>query len=463
MNTPVCDFVESYVRKNPLRLHMPGHKGVNFTGAEERDITEVVGADVLYRARGVIAESENNASALYGSGKTLYSCEGSSLCIRAMLYLAILAAGRGGEKADGQGREKPLVLAARNAHKTFFTAAALLDFDTEWLYGDEDGGLIGCRVTAKQVEQAIADCKKRGRAPIAVYLTSPDYLGNLAEISSIGAVCKKHGILLLVDNAHGAYLKFLDRSLHPLDLGADLCCDSAHKTLSVLTGGAYLHISKRLEKDVFRLLCENAERAMGLFASTSPSYLILQSLDRSNAVTAGENYRETLRGYAAFSADLKQALRGVGYEIAGEEPMKLTLCPKPYGYAGEAIAAYLQESGIECEFSDRDFSVCMFTPFLEENCFERLKTALLSLPRRAAIRERPPKVLPKKRALSPREALFLPSETLPVEECLGKIVTEESVVCPPAVPIVSCGEIVDENAVELFRYYGEKECRVAIL
>ena len=112
MRTPICDFVEKYAECGKMRLHMPGHKGVSLFGAEKWDITEVDGADVLYSADGIIAESEKNATLLFGSGRTLYSTEGSSLCIRAMVYLLSL-------EAKQKGR-KPLVWAARNAHKQGF-------------------------------------------------------------------------------------------------------------------------------------------------------------------------------------------------------------------------------------------------------------------------------------------------------------------------------------------------------
>lgn len=91
------------------------------------------------------------------------------------------------------------------------------------------------------------------RKPAAVYITSPDYLGNLADIGGMSDVCRKYGVLLIVDNAHGAYLHFLPKPEHPLDLGAEMCCDSAHKTLPVLTGGAYLHISQMLRQSLSKM------------------------------------------------------------------------------------------------------------------------------------------------------------------------------------------------------------------
>ena len=235
MNTPISDFVRSYAASKALRLHMPGHKGKGPLGVEERDITEIGGADVLYQSEGIIRQSEDNAARLFGAGRTLYSTEGSSLCIRAMIYLAMLHA-----RAAGR---TPKVAAGRNAHKTFLTACALLDAEVEWLY-PETAALLSCPVTPEQVEAAV----KGPQGATAVFVTSPDYLGHQTDIAALAAVCRRYGALLLVDNAHGAYLRFLAPSRHPMDLGADLCCDSAHKTLPVLTGGAYLHISGGVPK-----------------------------------------------------------------------------------------------------------------------------------------------------------------------------------------------------------------------
>ena len=106
MDTPICDFVRAYRERNPMRLHMPGHKGIPFLGPEPLDLTEMTGADDLYHPEGIIAQSEENAAALFGSGKTCYSTEGSSQCIRAMLYLALQYAHRDGKN--------PRILAGRN-------------------------------------------------------------------------------------------------------------------------------------------------------------------------------------------------------------------------------------------------------------------------------------------------------------------------------------------------------------
>ena len=191
MDTPICDFVEGYARSGRVRLHMPGHKGKPFLGIEPWDITEIPGADSLYEAEGIIRRSQENASVLFGC-PTYYSAEGSSQCIRAMVFLA-------SQYAGSRGR-RPLILAARNAHKTFLTAVAVLNVPVRWLYPEREEAYLSCPVTPEDLERELT----KGELPIAVYLTSPDYLGNQADISALAAVCRKHDVLLLVDNAHGA-------------------------------------------------------------------------------------------------------------------------------------------------------------------------------------------------------------------------------------------------------------------
>lgn len=436
MKTPICDFVRDYVNNEAMRLHMPGHKGKDFLGMEALDITEIDGADSLYEADGIIRESEENASRLFGC-PTFYSTEGSSQCIRAMLYLAVL-------HAKEQGK-RPLIAAGRNAHKTFLTGAALLDLDVRWMYPKDGGSYLSCGLTARDVE-AVLEAEK----PTAVYLTSPDYLGNVADIAAIANVCHRHGALLLVDNAHGAYLRFLEPSRHPMDLGADICCDSAHKTLPVLTGGAYLHCT-----DEFR---DWAKNALALFGSTSPSYLILQSLDKANPYLA--SLTDRLKEFVPYVEADKKKLTKKGYVLYGQEPLKITISTKLYGYTGRELSTILGRQNMVCEFADPDFLVLMLTPENTQSELERLTQTLLSIPAKAPILEQPPRFYPGRRVCSPREAMLSPMETVPVTESEGRILAAATVGCPPAVPIVVSGEAIDDHAMECFRYYRITHCSV---
>jgi len=436
MNTPICDFVRTYARENPLRLHMPGHKGVGPMGFEQLDITEVEGADSLYEARGIIRQSEENASRLFGC-PTWYSTEGASHCIRAMVYLAQLWAKRRGKKN--------LIAAAGNVHKTFLSAAALLDVQVQWLYPKDQESYLSCRLCPKDLEEVFSRTEK----PAALYVTCPDYLGGMCDIAALAAVCHKNDCLLLVDNAHGAYLRFLNPSCHPMDLGADLCCDSAHKTLPVLTGGAYLHIGDHLNE-----LHPYAKNALSLFGSTSPSYLILQSLDAANPCL--ENWGEHLAAFCRQVALLKEGLQKQGYRLYGSEPLKLTLETKSRGYTGDAFARLLREKGVECEFSDPDYVVLMLTPSLEPTALEGLKNVLLGIPAAAPLEEKPPVFAACERVCSIRQAMLQQGVTVPVAKSLGRVLAAPSVGCPPAVPILVCGQRINEAALAAFRYYGIK-------
>ena len=261
-------------------------------------------------------------------------------------------------------------------------------------------------------------------------------------------------MLLLVDNAHGAYLRFLPESKHPCDLGADLCCDSAHKTLPVLTGGAYLHLSKQMNP----LVGDQAKNALMIFGSTSPSYLILQSLDRANQYL--QDYPQKLAVFVRQVQELKVRLLRHGYTLYGQEPLKVTIEAKPFGYTGSQLADFLRERGMEPEFSDRDYLVLMLAPELGERALTRVADALCQLPQLEAVTELAPDFSVPRQAMSIREAMLSPAEVISVAESIGRILAVPSVGCPPAVPILVCGEVIDDHAAACFRYYGIDRCAV---
>ena len=441
MNTPICDFVSGYAAADPVRLHMPGHKG---TGAAERlDITEIPGADVLYHPKGIILESEKNAAALFGSRRTVYSAEGSSLSIRAMVFLAM-------QDAKKRGKT-PRIAAGRNAHKVFITAAALLDVQVQWLYPAQSGSLLTCQITPETLEEALG----QGEPVTAVYITSPDYLGNVADISGLSRVCRRYGCLLLVDNAHGAYLGFLPGGQHPMAQGADMCCDSAHKTLPVLTGGGYLHISSHAPVELDSM----ADSALALFASTSPSYLILQSLDAANGILDG-SWKRALHHAVAEWAAVKRHIGDLGFCLTGQEPLKLTVMPKKFGYTGEQLAELLEGKNIYCEFADPDYLVLMLPVEYDPALPRRICAAFEAIAPRAEITTPAPNLGRGVSMLSPHAALFHPAEQVALSQALGRVMADPTVSCPPAIPVVCCGERIDAWAVEAMEYYGITQVRV---
>lgn len=439
MKTPIVSFLKSYQEKSPVRMHMPGHKGAGILGFEGMDLTEIYGADELFAAEGIIKESEQNASNLFGC-PTYYSTQGSTLCIQTMCTILC-------QDAKSKGK-KPKILAGRNAHRSFIHAAALLDFEIEWLYGNSD--YLSCKIHAEDLEKAIIESH-----PTAVYLTNPDYLGNLLDIKSLASVCKKHNVLLAIDNAHGAYLRFLEPSLHPIDLGADLCCDSAHKTLPVLTGGAYLHLSDSLNQ-VWK---NDVKHFMEYFSSTSPSYLIMASLDAANEVL-DTTFRNSLSECIQRVDGLKNTLVQYGYTILSGEPMKITISTKEFGYTGNEIANLLMECDIYPEFYDSDYIVLMPSPYNTKDDLKRLETCLCGIERKPILVNKPPKLEQSKKAMNVRQALFSSSITLDVSKSLGQVCSSVTVSCPPAILPVIPGEVISESSIEVMKYYGIETVRV---
>lgn len=499
-------------------MHMPGHKGLApdsskpWASAFAYDITEIKGADELFHAEGIIAESERNASKLFGCD-TYYSTEGSSLCIRAMLYLCrvnaraataaaksnadaasatadsaasatadSVASASANATAHAPAAPRPWVLAARNVHQAFVTAAALLDLDVEWVYPTEARGanetgaqeadagnaateavsLITMNIGGEEIRVALEEgVKLYGTLPCCVYVTSPDYTGHILPISEISKVCHEKKVPLVVDNAHGAYLKFLPESLHPIDLGADMCCDSAHKTLQVLTGGAYLH----LKSEILSAKKEDVKRAMALFASTSPSWLILQSLDRQNELLAsafGAEIRESCETVCA----MKKQLSEHGFVLWGEEPMKITILTRAWGYTGEEFAELLRnaEKPVEVEFADKDMVVLMVAPCQSKAELKGVVQVILNVPRKTVLsaNKAASGFVRPKRVMSIREAAMRPCETVPLEKAEGRVAHLMAASCPPAVPIVICGEKIETEEISCLYEYGYNFCQVIL-
>jgi Arginine/lysine/ornithine decarboxylases len=311
-------IINSFLRQyTPSRFHMPGHDGRE----HPFDITEVTGAGDLYSTSGLIAQSEQAASRFNGV-HTSYSAGGSTLCIQTMAALL---------KEKGVTK----IAAYNDYHVALKNACDLLGIE-----------LIET--------QTLSDVD-------ALWVTSPTYLGKISDIKKIAEQCKKQGIYLAVDNAHGAHL--FDN--HPMLLGADLCNDSAHKTLPCLTGGAFLHIREDFASKFA------AKDAMLRFGSTSPSYLILASLERASEylkTSAQKDFTKLAQTYAA----LNEIAVSHGFHPQEEQNDITKFVLRKNNMTGAEILKSLHKHKIEPELVGENYVLLMLSPFNKKKDYKRL-------------------------------------------------------------------------------------------
>ena len=468
MRLPITEFLKEYdADKEIVRLHMPGHKG-KFADCSD-DITEVQGADSLYEADDIIYESEKMTSELFGTRRTFYSTEGSSQVIKAMCYLAVRYAAA---KTKDNTRTDFVIAASRNAHKSFINASMLMQFDIAWLPSeDEEYSICKCNVTPAGLRKYLTEYKEKSDKTLAaVFITSPDYLGNMLDIRGLSEVAHEFDTLLICDNAHGSYLKFVGGDMHPISNGADMTTDSAHKTLPVLTGGAYMHISKNAPEG----LEAQARQGLLLFGSTSPSYKIMRSMDLALERINPQQYAEC----AEHMKELKDSLREMGIEIYGDEPLKLTIDLRHSDIDGNSLKKELREKKIVCEYGEPDFVVTMWSPFNEYPVeFDRFKKAVKEAieaaeknPDEAVIvAKRDSSAIRHKRFVLP-EVVYQPYQTLLMKRKIvkvnadleGEVAADNLTGCPPAITPIIAGERFSKDVIDILEFYGVEEIGILV-
>lgn len=427
--------LREHQEKNRSSFHTPGHKsmeGVFPSDLLALDYTELPDTDSLYEADGAILRAEQAAAECFHVKRTVFSAGGCTLCIQAMLRLAAPDGGK--------------IVMGRVIHRSAVNALALLGLTPVWVAPRPDAGegLPG-RVYAQDVERAL----RRETGVKAVYLTSPDYYGVMADVGAVSAVCRRYGVPLLVDNAHGSHLWYAGEGMHPIQLGASMTADSPHKTLPALTGGAWLQIAEEA-------YTAGAKEAMALFGSTSPSYPIMASLDLC-VDWLRESGKEAYSRLEERAARIKAvaSARGIGQPLGLCDPTRISLDVASVGMTGAQGADYLRECGIEPEMADGGYVVLIATPFNSEEDFARLEQAIRRMP---LARPLPPmketSAPPAEQLLSPREAILGACETRPVFFSVGEIAAEAACPCPPGVPVVMPGERITEKAAEFLSSYG---------
>ncbi len=436
--TPLYTALSNVISKDFSRFHMPGHKGCDRTGlfgeVLQYDFTEVDGTDSLYHANDAILRCEQRIAAYYGAKRSLISTQGSTLCIQTMLALA-------------RERGRTLVI-ARGAHVAAANAIALLDFDPLWVYPDinEKTG-VPLPVTPRQIEDALAGAEDVA----AVYITSPSYYGVLTDLAGIAQICGHYGVPLVVDSAHGAHLKASGLP-DPIEQGAALCAQSAHKTLPVITGGAFLHIADSR-------FVSGAKEEMSLFGSTSPSYLTMLSLDTCIAYLESDAHTEfsalRVRIEALEQLALSHGFTPVFSDSVIRDDTRLCLCACDLGLTGAQLVSHLARYRIEPEYAGENTVVLLPSPANTERDFERLRAAITGIvPSDAKVPKVPKPVRSVQQALSPHKAIFSTRECVSLAQAAGRIAARNQSSCPPGVPVVLCGERITPEAQRLMLHYG---------
>ena len=440
-DAPLYRALTDAARRDAARFHMPGHKGRPLPGGlwggmTELDVTELSYSGNLYtETDGPIREAERALAALYGAASAMLLTGGATQGVLSMLAACTTPG--------------DTVIVHRNAHRSVFHALALLDLHPRDLFcgavspfGVEDGVDPVC------LEEALREAPHAR----AVVITSPSYYGVLTDIAALAPICKRYGVKLLVDAAHGAHVPFAvppddaselasgGEACHPLVQGADVAVFSAHKTLRALGQSAFLLHAETVDADRLRAFTS-------VFGTSSPSYLLMASVDIARAGLAGED-REGWTRAAGFGCYLRKKytylLSNRHLRSGRSEPCRLCL------YTGDGYGDALRlerERALFCEMADRTNLVLILSSSDPPDWWERLEQALSALP----VRQAPPPQAPPPpvRLLTPRQALFAQAERLPLGQCAGRITCEPIAPYPPGVPLVAAGEKIDKIHLEI--------------
>ena len=458
-NGPLTERLIRLAREELVSFHMPGHKnGRLYRGNEQSDtllpsflpqldVTEIPGSDHLHNPTGVIGEAQKRAAAVFGSESAYFLVNGSTGGIYAMMTAA----------AD-PGDE---ILINRNAHQSVYNACLLGGITPRYIQTELDPHLgVPLSPTPEQVSQALT----RWPGVKGVVITRPTYHGFVTDLAEIARRIHQQNKVLLVDEAHGAHL-ILSEKLPPsaMACGADASVQSTHKTLSAFTQAAMLHVQgTRMDRD-------RLEWMLRLYQSSSPSYLLMSSLDAavSLALNPGPLWMERLldqlqelrKRVSAISGLLFTGSHGYRPDHQEVDPTRLWMDLHQSGWNGyEVDTALRQRWGIQVEMADLRGALALVSIGNTEKDLDRLGEALYGLSEEKGDRNReltasagfypPPRELPLVRH-SLREASLAHQEWVPLNEAEGKISARSVIPYPPGVPLVVPGEEVSR---ELVRY-----------
>ncbi|NLP47344.1 MAG: amino acid decarboxylase [Clostridiales bacterium] len=435
-SSPIYHAIKAHKAKKRAAFQMPGHKGwaqalSPLAGVLEFDLTEIPDTGSLFDGEGPTSRAEELATALFESQGSFMSAGGCTLCINAMLRLALPQGGK--------------LVCGRVIHRCVINTMALLGIEPIWVLPDDSAGqFFAGRIRPRDVERALEENPDAK----AVFLTSPDYFGTMSDIRGISKITDKYKLPLLVDNAHGAHLYFLEGNPSPLAQGATMSADSAHKTLPVLTGGAWLNISDSSYLPKVR-------EAMALFASTSPSYPIMLSLDLCRLWLADRG-KEDLKKTADKVMKLKEEIEKLGLIMpqGKVDPMRLAFTCENLALKGREVGDLLRQEGVEPEYAGPEGIILIPTPFNSDDDFKTLYRALLKVSKLKLKKDleksednKSQEGLPRV-VMTPSRAIRAQDERIATQGALGRVAATAVCPCPPAIPIVIPGELIGAREVK---------------
>jgi arginine/lysine/ornithine decarboxylase len=445
--TPLFDQLLKHQKKNPISLHVPGHKfgevilekGQSFfTEILKMDATEITGLDDLHSPEGVILEAENLLSDLYRTEKSYFLINGSTVGNLAMT-LAVL-------------KEDDLVLVQRNSHKSIMNGIKMAKAQPVFLAPEYDSDhKVAGGLSLETVKMAISQCP----AVKAIILTYPNYFGSTYDLKSIIDYAHGHRIPVLVDEAHGVH--FIAGDYFPpsaVELGADIVVQSAHKMLPAMTMGAYLHYqSKLINKSHLQFYLQALQ-------SSSPSYPLMASLDlaRSYLGTYNQEDVEYLRQEIDIFFSKLKSLEKIRV-LKQHDPLKMIIQPT-CSWSGYELQRNLEKQGVFTELADPS-NVLLVLPLLKKGMKHRLYEAADKIASAAndipdGSKGAEPEAMKSKMiselAVSYKEMDLLDTELMNVEDSAGMVCAESIIPYPPGIPLCLPGERVSVANLETIMY-----------
>ena len=420
--------LKKYKRKNIVPMHMPGHKRKRCIKNDipyHIDITEIDGFDNLHNPAGILKDCQSNATCLFNTKQTFFLVNGSTCGILA----SIKSVCDYGEK----------IILPKNCHKSVYHVIELLNLNSVFIPTYCDDNNITKDIKTEILEKIInenTDAK-------CVFITSPTYEGVISDIKRISEICHKHNILLIVDEAHGAHLFIENKSA--IDMGADIVINSSHKTLPSLTQTAMLHICSD------RVNTKTIQHNLSVFMSSSPSYILLCSLDECVHFLIKNGYKfydRMLKNINWFKAKCKSLKHLKILENNDKffdiDQSKIVILTSNSNITGSQLSEMLRKHKVELEMAYTNYAIAYATMFDTKNDFKKLYKALKKIDNILFLNNK----LIYKQDFQPTlkykiaDALQMSKQKVNFEDCKDLICAEYVWIYPPGVPILVPGEVI---------------------